>query len=688
MRRAILHIILILSATATWAQEQRPLPDSTDLSNLSIEELSRLRSRYAATEMEKSISSAIEAASRKPLPMRRSPSIVSVITANEIEKSGARDLMDVLTLVPGFEFNVDVEGVVAISFRGLWSNEGNISLQIDGQEVNEIAYASLQFGNHYSLGMIKKIEIIRGPGSSIHGGCAEYAVINIITRKGEDIKGIEAQLNAGQTATTFARRGVSLAAGNKVKDLSYAIYGTMSRAQRSDGEYTDAYGTNYPMPGNATLDNRHLNVSASYKDLSVRLMYDNYSTTNRDGDLTALSRAYPLDFMTCMAEVKYNHQVTKKARISLKLGHKYSEPWSFSGQPDPVDSTYFPYLLKANSVRGNAGLMWDPRLWLNTNFGIEAYNDRGRLGNDAIFRTDSTDHVSYMNIAPYAQLLFRSTVANVTVGARYDISTAFGQAFNPRLGITKLVGMFNFKLLYASSFRAPAIESIQYGIDKMKLKPERSKTLEFEVSAKIRKDMYLSLNAFDISTRNAIRYFVNTDTSVTYYDGYRNSDQLIGSQGFELEYKYRSTFGFANIAYSFYTVQNKDVDASNSVPGDNSVTLGTAKHKLSISGSVDTWHGIYISPSLSFLDKRYAYASVDSMENGILSTLSPQTVLGLFIGSNDLVKNMSLGVGVHNITNEQILYPQAYDSYHAPLPGMGREYYIRMSYRIPFKQQQ
>src|SRR5690606_6202510 len=132
-------------------------------------------SRYAATEMEHAISQAIEAASRKPLPLRKSPSIISVITAEEIEKSGATDLMGIFRMIPGVEFNVDVEGVVAISFRGLWANEGNISLKIEEQEINEIAYASLQFGNHHNVRDIKKVEIIRGPGSAIYGGCAEYA---------------------------------------------------------------------------------------------------------------------------------------------------------------------------------------------------------------------------------------------------------------------------------------------------------------------------------------------------------------------------------------------------------------------------------------------------------------------------------------------------------------------------------
>jgi outer membrane cobalamin receptor len=90
--------------------------------------------------------------------------------------------MEVLRNVPGFEFGLDVEGVVGLGIRGNWAHEGKVVLFIDGQEMNESLYSTLQFGNHYPVEHIDRIEIIRGPGSALHGGFAAYAVINIITR--------------------------------------------------------------------------------------------------------------------------------------------------------------------------------------------------------------------------------------------------------------------------------------------------------------------------------------------------------------------------------------------------------------------------------------------------------------------------------------------------------------------------
>lgn len=685
-----LFIFLLLASLARGQGKQVELSiDTTDLSDLSLEELAKMKSRYGATEMETAISQAIEAASRHPLPLRKSPSIVSVITSEEIEKSGAKELMDILQLVPGLEFNVDVDGVVALSFRGMWANEGNISLQIDGMEVNEIGYASLQFGNHYAISQIKKIEIIRGPGSAIYGGCAEYAVINIITKGGADLKGMQAHVIAGQTATDYARQQLSLAVGNKTNDFAYSASGILGRGQRSHEAYTDVYGNSYNMTGNADMTSAYFNLAASYKGLSARIVYDNYQTTNRDGEIGIMSRAYPVGFLTCLAEVKYEKQWSKQLQLMAKVQQKYSEPWSFRGQPEPVDSSYYNYRLRANTYRGNVSVLWDPVQWLNLNGGVEVYNDRGRRADNTLFRTDSVAQVSYMNYAPYTQLLIKTYFANITVGARYDISSAFGSAFNPRLGITKKLGIFNFKLLYASSFRAPAIESIQAGVDGMKLKPEQSNTLEFETSIKMRKNMYLSVNIFDINTTNAIRYFVKPDTAIIgYADGYRNSSQMIGSQGMELEYQYKTTRGSVHASYSFYTVANKGVDHANIVPGQRSATLGTAQHKFAVQGCVQLSSKVFLSPSVNFLGNRYGYSQVDALGNGVLATYKPQVVLNLYMGTANLLKNMDIGVGIANVTNERILYPQAYNSLHAPLPGMGREYYVRLNYKLPFKPKQ
>lgn len=147
--------------------------------------------------------------------MRESPSIISLITKEEISKSGARDLIDVLRLVPGIDFGMDIEGVVGIGMRGNWANEGKVLVLLDGQEMNEIISAGNMFGNHYPIEQIKKIEVIRGPGPAIYGGYAEYGVVNIITHQAEDINGITISGTYGQMEKDYGRRNLNVSVGKK-----------------------------------------------------------------------------------------------------------------------------------------------------------------------------------------------------------------------------------------------------------------------------------------------------------------------------------------------------------------------------------------------------------------------------------------------------------------------------------------
>src|SRR5262245_3274272 len=66
----------------------------------------------------------VEIAARGRQRAEEAPSIVTVVTRAEIEAWGARDLAEVLRLAGGFEFAIDVESLVGLSFRGAWVHEG------------------------------------------------------------------------------------------------------------------------------------------------------------------------------------------------------------------------------------------------------------------------------------------------------------------------------------------------------------------------------------------------------------------------------------------------------------------------------------------------------------------------------------------------------------------------------------
>ncbi|HXD92780.1 MAG TPA: TonB-dependent receptor plug domain-containing protein, partial [Bacteroidia bacterium] len=319
----LLLFIFLISGYVSYAQEPTnpvAIADSTKKDTLNyydmtIEQLLSLKAHGVPSELEKLINSLISVASKKPLNVRESPSIVTLVTAEEIKNSGARDLIDVLRLVPGVDFGVDVQGVVGIGMRGNWAHEGKVLILLDGQEMNEILYATTQFGNHFPIDQIKKIEIIRGPGSAIYGGYAEYGVINIITKQGGDINGVAVSGIYGQSEKDYMRRNINLSAGKKLGDFEWSVSGMIGQGQRSDQNYTDVHGNSYSMIGNSALNPAFANIGVSYKGLSFRAIGDFYHTTTQDGYDAIYPKPYTQNFNSMYFELKYLWKVSNKLTI-------------------------------------------------------------------------------------------------------------------------------------------------------------------------------------------------------------------------------------------------------------------------------------------------------------------------------------------------------------------------------------
>ena len=190
--------------------------------------------------------------------------------------------MQVLQFIPGFDFGVDVEGVVGIGVRGNWGHEGKVLMLWDGLEMNEELYSTLQFGGHYPVSQIKRIEIIRGPGSAMYGGNAEYAVINIVTINGDlDGVAVDAEYSCSKDAT--ASQGISAAFGKKWTNSRFSFSTYQSKFIRSDRDYVDNYGNSYSMTNLSSMNSEQYRLDYSYGKFSIIAFHDNYKLLQRDG---------------------------------------------------------------------------------------------------------------------------------------------------------------------------------------------------------------------------------------------------------------------------------------------------------------------------------------------------------------------------------------------------------------------
>lgn len=143
--------------------------------------------------------------SKQPEEVWRTPAAVAVVTADDIRRSGATSIPEILRLVPGVIVARSQSGAWAVGVRGFNSGfSKDLLVLIDGRSV----YTPLFEGVYWDvqdlvLGDIERIEVIRGPGGTIWGPNAVNGVINIITKKAADTQGAFVNLMGGGPVNRF-----------------------------------------------------------------------------------------------------------------------------------------------------------------------------------------------------------------------------------------------------------------------------------------------------------------------------------------------------------------------------------------------------------------------------------------------------------------------------------------------------
>lgn len=174
-------------------------PVLPDLTSLSLEELMTIE---------------VTSPSKRAEPLGDTPAAIFVLTRDDIRRSGARTIPDVLRLVPGVEV-AQVNGhTYAVSARGFNSRFANkLLVLMDGRSVYTPLFSGVFWDRQDTLlEDVDRIEVIRGPGASLWGANAVNGVINIITRPASETQGTYVELGGGLRETAFGavRQGVDL----------------------------------------------------------------------------------------------------------------------------------------------------------------------------------------------------------------------------------------------------------------------------------------------------------------------------------------------------------------------------------------------------------------------------------------------------------------------------------------------
>lgn len=655
--------------------------DSTQVAESSTEKT--INSDIFDMSLEALLNMEISVGGSNKLTLRETPGIITVITEREIRTSGARDMVDLLRTVPGFEFAGDIENTIALGVRGNYGQEGKVLLLIDGQEINETGYGTVVWGNRFLTDNVQKIEIIRGPGSAIYGGMAELAVINVITKTGEDLDGGYASTTYGTSEGVQSRINGQFGVGKKLDNgLNISLTGSYSEANRSNR--TIDYATDYnsedgdPVTQNyadsSMVKNVDLNLGVKYKGLSLNTIYQDHSIEYN------VPGADWLKFGGLYIGTKYEWEVNDKLTITPQVTWKKVAPWTYSGNIDE-DTRY--YLI--DNYRSNERITAHYKLNDNIKFtlGGEAYQDRAVRPSDTLLFENGKSEVSYSNTAAFGEVLLTNKIANFVLGARYDNHSQFGSAFVPRFALTKVIDKLHFKGLVSSAFKAPVVNNFEVN---NQIKPELTTVAELEIGYRINDHIAVTGNAFYTKITDQIVYAIDYDTDTEYYFNLEKASTV----GFELDAKGSYDWGYINANYSFYKNNGtkvtdhewyEDAHPYNS-ENDKNLLRGFPAHKVAISSGVNVGEKFTVAPTIIFNSKKTGlYYNEEYWEGLGDHDFDPNVTFNLVL-QYEVIENLNVSLGAYDLLNQQYTTASAYDSEYYGTPTMGQEFTIKAAYKF------
>ncbi|MGN6514314.1 MAG: TonB-dependent receptor plug domain-containing protein [Rhizomicrobium sp.] len=205
-------VTAIVGVLAAWPAAAQQLLASADLSKLSIEQLENVE---------------ITSVSKRPEPLGVAPAAVYVITHDEIVRSGALTIPEILRLAPNLFVAQTSPSSYIITARGFSGNNAaqnfsdKLLVLIDGRSVYNPLFSGMYWDmQDVPVEDIERIEVISGPGATLWGANAVNGVINIVTRKSSDTQGGVLEVGAGnQYARAMLQYGGTLG-----DNVSYRVY--------------------------------------------------------------------------------------------------------------------------------------------------------------------------------------------------------------------------------------------------------------------------------------------------------------------------------------------------------------------------------------------------------------------------------------------------------------------------------
>jgi outer membrane cobalamin receptor len=640
---------------------------ASDMMSLSLEQLLEVNvdKVYGASKYEQQVTLA--------------PASVSLITRDEIQKHGYRTLADVLRTVNGV-YVTDDRNYSYIGMRGFnrpGDYNSRVLLLVDGHRINDNIYDQGLYGREgfLDVDLIERVEVVRGPSSSIYGNNAFFGVVNVLTRRGSAVNGLETtgEIGDNDTYKGGVTYGKEFGAGVELL-LSGSFYDSAGEGRVYFPEF-DTPATNNGMAENSDGERAYqffsslrcgeLTLSGGWSWRRRDIPTASFGTEFNDGgELTDDARSY--------ADLKWEHDFTDAVKFIGRVAYDYS--WYHGEYPYGVGVGRVLNLDEGvgESVCGDWQVNWQAlarcKLVLGGDF-RENLTMRQENWDEAPFALYLNDEREGRNLGAFAQAeinLLTNLVFNA--GGRFDYYSTFGETVNPRLALIYAPWTATtFKALYGEAYRAPNAYELYYAYPgQSKANPnlhsEEIRTYELVWEQGLPANLRFSVAAYHYEGDDLTMQVLDPGDGLLVFQNLDSATANGVEFGLEGRYKNGLT---ARVGYALQRTENSvtDLELSNSPRqlGKLSLTAPLWQDKL--------WAG---------LDLQYS----SSVRTLLGNESDDVIVVNATLFARPLGPNWDFSASLYNLFDERDGYSGSNEHIQDTIPLAGRSFRVKITGRF------
>ena len=637
---------------------QQPKPD---LADATLEELGNIP---------------VYSASKHLQPSGEAPSSVTVVTGTQIREQGYRTLADVLRTVRSFFVTYD-RNYSSLGVRG-FARPGDyntrILLLVDGHRLNDNIYDDAMIGTEFpvDVDLIQRIEIVRGPVSSLYGSNALFAVINVVTKHASDLNGLELSAEAASYNTYKGSVSYGRTLPQLVFLVSGSFYGSRGQNQLFYPEF-DTPQTNNGIASHAdddqlgtalaTISSHGFTLQGAYGTREKGIPTAAYGTIfNNNGTRTTDTHGY----------VDLGYERTLGSWITLVRA--FYDRCTYQGTymyPSPID----PAQISPNLDTAD-GEWWGTELQVTKSFSRNRITGGGEYRDN--FRQDQGDYSlnpywlyfddrrkSFIG-ALYVEDEF-AIASNLTLnaGLRYDYYSSVKASTDPRIAVIYHPTRNNvFKLVYGQSFRAPNVYEKYYAappdLPNPDLNPETIRSTELVWERHLSDSLWISTSGFHNRLNDLITEELVGDSTIFH------NVQKVESDGLEMELNGQLAEGLeGGASYSFQETTDTDTDRFLDDSPRHLVKLNLTQPLL----------------------RKTLFVSLNAQYRSGMTTItggrvSPFSIVNFDLLGRRIGKQVDLTASVYNLLDKKYYDPPSPAVSQAAIQQDGRTFRVKMTWHL------